>query len=380
MLMAGCAGHGRGGAQGPAAPPYVATSIATFGAIHPASQLAGIIAPYENVAIQTTLVEAADGVYVQEGDTVYRGEVLARLDTADLQAQLAADEANTSHAVYQGGLSISQAVNTLQQAETTLHTDQLNLTRDRALLSHGYLSQQTYDNQLEVVRNDEQAVRTAQANVQANGSIAGSGLQAAAVAQARAAAEQVRVQMAKATIVSPIDGVVVNRNLNPGEYPGNRQIFTIQQIDPVYAVVHGSGVQIAHVAVGAPATVDASDLGLRAPGTVVGVLNEIVPGSTDFTVKVLLHNPQRRLRPGMSVQASVALPALRGVRVPESAFTDENHTAIMTVDAQHVIHVAQVNEIGNDGVTSVVTGIASGTRVVNNGLASVGSGQKVSLQ
>ncbi len=189
-----------------------------------------------------------------------------------------------------------------------------------------------------------------------------------------------QVQIAKATIVSPIDGVVVNRNLNPGEYPGNRQIFTLQQIDPIFAVVHGSGAQIAHVAVGAPATVDASDLGTRVSGTVVGVLNEIVPGSTDFTVKILLRNPQQRLRPGMSVEASVALPALSGVRVPESAFTNENHTTIMTVDRQHVVHVAPVSEIGNDGVTSVVTGIPPGSRIVNNGLSAVGNGEKISLQ
>ncbi len=362
-----------------ASAPYVATSVATYGTIRPGSQLAGIIAPYENVAIQTTLVEPTDAVYVQEGDLVHRGELLVRLDTADLEAELASDIANTSHTYYQGALSITQGSTALRQAETTLRTDQVNLERDEALLRQGYIARQTADAQMETVRNDEQAVASARANVQENGALNGSGLQAAAVAQARAEAEQIRVQIAKADIYSPIDGVVVNRNLNPGEYPGNRQILTLQQVNPIFAIVQGSGAQIAHIAVGAPATVEISDLGENVAGRVIGVLNQIVPGSTNFMVKVVMSNPTRSIRPGMAVQASVTLPALRGVRVPMTAFTDQNHTQVMTVNNQNVVQVANVTEVGNDGTTSVVTGLPKGTRVVINGMASVGSGEKVSL-
>lgn len=375
--MAGCE------RQRPPAPPtpYVTTSRATYGVIRPFSQLAGIVAPYENVAIQTTLVEPADQVNVQEGESVHRGEVLAQLDTADLEAELASDEASASHAVYQGSMSISQGSDALRQAETTLRTDRVNLDRDEALLRQGYVARQVVDAQVETVHNDMQAVAADQATVSANGSLNGSGLQASSVAQAKAAAQQIRVQIAKATIVSPIDGVVVNRNINPGEYPGNRQIFTLQQVDPVFAVVHGSGTQIARIGSGAQAHVTASDLGDPPfTGSVVGVLNEIVPGSTDFMVKILLRNPQRRLRPGMSVQANVDLPALSGVRVPESAFTDENHTTIMTVDSRDIVHVVNVTEIGSNGMTSVVSGIPSNTRVVTNGLSSVGNGEKVSTR
>lgn len=362
-------------------PPYVATAVASYGTIRPASQLAGIIAPYENVAVQTTLVEPADAVYAQEGDRVYRGEVLARLDTADLQAQLNSDVANERHTYAQGDLTISQGSDTLRQAENTLRTDQVNLQRDEALLHHGYIAQQAFDAQLETVHNDEQTVAADQATVQQNGSLTGtSGLAATAVAQAQAQAEQVRVQIAKATIVSPIDGVVVNRNLNPGEYPGNRQIFTLQQVDPIYAVVHGSGAEIAAIAKDSPATVTLSDLNERVSGSVVGVLNQIVPGSTDFMVKILLQNSLHKIRPGMAVEASVVLPALQGVRVPLTAFTDENHSQLMIVSPQDRAQVRQVREIGDDGTTAVVTGLTPGTRVVTNGMASVGNGEKVSLQ
>ncbi|MGH7683309.1 MAG: HlyD family secretion protein, partial [Vulcanimicrobiaceae bacterium] len=296
LALAGCS-HSR---PTPPSSPFVATTVAVDGTISPLEQLPGLIAPYQNVAIQSTLSEPADTVYVQEGDRVHKGEVLAKLDTADLEAQLAsevatahADAASTTHTVYAGGLSISQGVDqfhsaqaAVQQAQKTLAFDTLTLQRDQQLLRQGYLAQQTADQVATTVHNDEQALHSAQAslssaqaNVQANGkSVNAPGLQQSSVEQAKAQetvalanAKQVQVQIAKATVVSPIDGVVVNRNLNPGEYPGTRQIFTVQQIDPVYAVLQGSGAQIAQMMPGAKATIAVSDLqNKKVTGSVVG--------------------------------------------------------------------------------------------------------------
>ena len=390
--------------------PFVATTIATDGTIGPNEQLPGLIAPYQNVAIQSTLSEPADDVYVQEGDRVRKGQVIAVLDTADLRAQLDADNAtaqsaaaNTSHTVYAGGLTISQGTDQMRsaqaavaQAEKTLSLDSLTYKRDQQLLASGYISQQAVDQLETTVHNDQQALRSAQANlaaaqsnVQANGSsVNAPGLQQSSVQQARAQekvalanAEQVRVQIAKAQIVSPIDGVVVNRNLNPGEYPGNRQIFTLQQVDPVYAVLQGSGAQIARIVAGTRATISVSDLGSqKISGPVVGILNQIVPGSTNFEVKVQLTNPHGKLRPGMAVLGHVNLPPVRGVRIPVSAFTTPNKDRVLTVDDQGTVHVAQVTEIANDGNIAVVNGIAAGTRVVNDGQSSVGDGEKVAIK
>ncbi len=394
----------------PASAPFVQTSIASVGTVRPAQRLAGIIAPFQNVAIQSTLSEPADAVYVREGDTVHAGQLLAQLDTADLQAQLQSDlatassnRANASHTVYQGSLSIAQGVDTMQtdeaavrQAQQTLGNDRTNLARDQNLLAQGYVSQQAVDAQTTLVRNDQQALNTATANlssarsnVQANGTLSGQGLQAAAVQQSRAQvdvalaqAEQVRVQIGKAALVSPIDGVVVNRNFNPGEYPGNRELFTLQQMNPIYAIFHASSLQIAQIRNGAIATVSAPDgTGTRRfTGRVVGVLNQINPGSTDFQVKVELQNPLRVLRPGAVVQGTVAAVPVRGVRVPSTVFTDDNHDALLTVQPGDSIKTIKVTEVASDGTTSVVTGIPSGVRVVNDGQSSVGDGEKVSYQ
>jgi HlyD family secretion protein len=392
----------------PAAIPVVKTTVAQIGSIEPSERLAGIVAPYENVALQSTLSEPADTVAVQEGDRIYAGEVLARLDTADLQAQLDSDlatatssQAGTTHDVYQGSLTIAQGYDSLKAANAAVDQAQGNLARDRAQLSRdlalfrqGYVSQEAVQQDQATVRTDQSAVNTAastvesaKSTVQANGALGAGGLEESTIEQSRAQeqvalaqAQQVRVQIAKATIVSPIDGVVVNRNLNPGEYPGTRQIFTLQQVNPIFAILHGSGAQVARIGTGSLARVTASDLGNASAfsGRVVGVLNQINPGSTDFQVKALLQNPFRKLRPGMAVTAEIALPSVRGVEIPETAFTDDNHDAILTVDDQGTVSTAGVTEVSSNGEVAIVTGIPGGTRVIDDGQQSIGDGEKVS--
>jgi len=406
LPLAGCAHKQKAAAP----PPSVKTAVAADGSIAPSERLAGIVAPYENVALQSTLTEPADQVNVQEGDRVYAGEVLAVLDTADLQAQLASDlatvnsnHATTTHDVYQGSLTISQGYDSLQsanaavsQAQGNLARDQAQFDRDQNLFKQGYVSLEQTEQDRATLKADQSALNTAVANVaaakstvQANGSLNSGGLQQSTIQQSQAQeavaaanAQQVRVQIAKATIVSPIDGVVVNRNLNPGEYPGTRQIFTLQQVDPVYAILHGSGAQVARIRAGAAATIFASDLANNSTfrGSVIGVLNQINPGSTDFQVKVILPNPLRQLRPGMAVSGSVALPPVRGIEVPETAFIDDNHDSLMTVASDGTVAVSKVQELSTNGTTAIVSGIESGTRVIVDGQLSVGDGEKVSYQ
>ena len=408
LALGGCGGHKQ--AAQVATAPSVATTLATFGSVRPSSTLAGVIAPYQNVAVQSSLTEPADAVNVQEGDRVHRGEVLAQLDTADLQANLqqdlataASDSANTTHTEFQGNLSIAQGVDSLRSAETAvkqaeanLQRDQIDLRRYQQLYANGYIAQQQLSQQETTVRDDEQTLRSAQASlsgaqstVSANGTtLAQQGLQQSSVAQSKATeqialaqADQVRVQIAKATIASPIDGVVVNRNLNVGEYPGTRQLFTLQQVDPIYAILRGSSAQVSEIAPGAVAKVTLSDAKhSTVAGRVVGVLNQIEPGSTDFQVKIVLANPDQRLRPGTVVQGTVSAPIVSGLRIPTAAFTDDNHTSVLEVAADGTVKTAHVTELASDGTTSVVAGIPPQTRIVNDGQTGIGDGEKVSVR
>jgi HlyD family secretion protein len=405
VALSGC---GKRPAPPKPAPPTVQTSVASPGSVTPTQTLPGIIAPFQNVAITSTLTEPADTVNVQEGDRVTKGEVIAQLDTDDLKATLQADlanaqsqAANTSHLHYSGTLAITQGVNgvssaqaTLTQARKTLANDQENLTRDRQLYANGYVALQVVQQQETLVVSDQQAVRndlaalnSAQTMVRENGTLSTPGIQSTSIQQSIATekyelsqANQIRVEISRAKIVSPVNGVVVNRALNPGEYPGTRQLFTLQQTDPVFAIVRGSGQQIAKMQPGAPVNVDISDL-RAAPfrGTVAAVLNQVNPGSTDFIVKVLLNNPNGAIRSGMAVAANIALPTLRGIRVPTTAFVDDTHTSVLVV-RNGTVSTAKVREFGGDGTTSVISGIAPGTRVIADGQSGYTDGQQVAIR
>ncbi|HEY4441831.1 MAG TPA: efflux RND transporter periplasmic adaptor subunit [Candidatus Elarobacter sp.] len=380
---------------------------AAFGTIAPTSTLSGTVAPLQNVAITSTLTEPADAVLVQEGDRVTRGQLLAQLDTADLQAQLAADlgtaassAAKSQQTYAQAGLTIAQNSNSVNAAQAavraaqqTLANDELTLNRDMQLLKQGYIAQSQVDQQATVVKNDQQNVRSAQVTLQnnvsqvhANGTTS-SGLQGAQVAAARAdqqtalaQAQQVRVQIAKARIVSPIDGIVVNRNLNPGEFPGTRQIFTVQQVDRVYAVLSGSAGQIVGVQNGTRVQLTSSNLpGQRLQGTVVGVLNAVTPGSTNFVVKALIDNARGTLRPGMVVSGTAPLPGSQGIRIPVTAFLDTTDSSVQVV-RDGVIHTVPVTTTGQDARNAVVVGLQPGETVVANGQLGLADGQPVNTE
>jgi HlyD family secretion protein len=385
----------------------VPVAVADTGKVSPTSTLGGIIVPYQNVQIQSNLVEPVDTVYVNEGDHVKAGQVLARLDTRDLEAQLRSDlgtaasnAAKATQTYDQAGLTIAQNSNTVnaaqatvRQGQATLATDTLNLRRDAELLKNGYISQQTYDTQNTLVKNDAQAVASAQVTVgndikqvQANGTTS-SGLQGATVASARAdeetalgQADNIRASIAKAAIVSPIDGIVVNRNLNPGEYPGSRQIFTIQQLDRVYAVLNGAASQVVGVQTGAPTQITSTDHALlKASGKVVGVLDEVTPGSTNFVVKVLVPNPTGKFHSGMVVSGRVNRPSTSGIRIPITAFLDTTNSTVQIISSG-AVKTVNVTMIAEDGKNAVVDGLDAGEQVIANGQLGLSDGQNVEPQ
>lgn len=389
-------------------PQPVQVSVARVMSIAPSQTLAGTAAPYQNVAIQeTSLSEPAMSVDVNEGDVVNRGQVLATLNTDDLQANLRAALANAqsygarvSQYTYQGAESISQSGDqvryaraALLQAQQTLKYDESNLARDRQLYALQYIPLMTLEQQETLVRNDRQSVQSDLANVssamsavQANGTMS-QGAQASNVENSRASqamayaqADQLRAQIARGTIVSPVDGVVTNRNFNPGEYPGTRQIFTVQQIDPMYAVFQASGAQIVGIAKGAPVAISAVDEpGKTYEGRVVAVLGEVAPGSTNFIVKALFRNPRYALRSGMVLSGTLRSSRTSGIGIPSTAFLDDSHTSVLIVAQNGTLRTAKTQELRTDTTTSIVSGIVAGTRVVTNGQLGLTPGQKVAV-
>ena len=391
-----------------AAGSHVDTVTVASGVLRTTLRIAGVITPLRQVGIAADLTEPISDVDVEEGDHVRAGQALAHLLTDDLEAQLASSErvvaeniARYSEAAYQTNSVTAQddsavrsAQENLRQARVSLAGALTDLRRYEALGAQGYLAPQTVDQQRTTAVTDGAAVNSAQAalnqanaNAQANGRGNTAGAQQSTLQAARAAAdaaqasvEQLHRQLARATIVSPIDGTVDAVNANPGEYPSGRQLFTIEQTSSVYALLATSSSQVAQIHTGAAASLVAAGNVRKEAGKVAAVLDALQPGTTNFTVKVLVPNAGGRLRAGMPVSAVVDLPAVRGIEIPVSAFIDDTHTSVYAVE-NGTVHATTVQDLKDDGTHAVVSGIAAGTVIVKDtSAADVGNGDAVSTR
>jgi HlyD family secretion protein len=283
-LCTGCGNKAEAAAKATPPPPQVQTVAAREGNLSPSVQIAGVIAPYRQVAVTANLSEPLADVDVVEGQEVHAGQVLARQLTDDLEAQLASSERvvsedaaryaqtqyQTTATTAQNNTGVTSAQDALREAQVNLAGAQTDLRRYQQLAAGGYIPEQTLDQQRVVVASDLQAVQAARANLQAavvndsangNGQNAGAQLQEIeaarqAVDAAQATVNQLKAEIARAVIVAPVDGIVDSVNANPGEYPSGRQLFTIEQNSRVYAVLPASTAQVLSVRRGAAASVE----------------------------------------------------------------------------------------------------------------------------
>jgi hypothetical protein len=159
-----------------------------------------------------------------------------------------------------------------------------------------------------------------------------------------------------------VAGIVTSRNINPGEYPGSRTLFTIQAITTVYAQLNASSEELDGVRVGDRVAVNAHGTTAARAGRVTAILGQAAPGSTNFTIKVEVPNASGALLAGMAVVGTIALAPTRGTLVPRASLA-RNETQIGVVRGA-TYHVVRVRIIAQDDANAIVTGVSPGTKVV----------------
>lgn len=282
---------------------------------------------------------------VDEGSQVRSGQVVAQLDDTDLKAQVAQAQANlalaeTGLAPGEQGVSLTaqESAAKIAQAEAGLAAAQANDEKARAdlhrmknLYKAGAVSRQQYeaatagataaDSQLAATRAGLAAAQAGATQI----SIEQGGVKAsqARIGQAEAALHLAELNLAHATITSPVDGTVVKRFVNAGEMvaPG-QPLFDITQSNDVWVVANVEETDIHRVQVGAPVdiTVDAYP-GRHFKGHVADVIGatgsefSLIPQNNavgNFTkvvqripVRIDLDRPEPDLKPGMSAVVSI---------------------------------------------------------------------------
>jgi HlyD family secretion protein len=290
----------------------------------------GEITPKTYADISPNNVGQITDLYVQEGDRVHKGELLAKLWNVQQAAQVAGMQA-----------SIKTGQANLQAQEAAVGTAQANLASSTALLAQAtqnwQRSQALYKDQL-LARSDyqsqEAAYKTAVAQVQVSQA-------ALKQSQAQVASQQAQIQQAQSNLrsasdaltrtefTSPLDGIVTYLPVHVGDTvvmgiqnsPGS-VLMRVADMSVVTAEVQVDETDIANVKVGQPATITIDAFGDTVfPAHVTEVGDTAILRSTgaaatsatgsdaqqakDFKVVVQLDAPPADIRPGLSCTAKI---------------------------------------------------------------------------
>ncbi|MBU1378393.1 MAG: efflux RND transporter periplasmic adaptor subunit [Alphaproteobacteria bacterium] len=240
-------------------------------------------------------------VLVDFNDEVKAGQTLAIIDPQTYQSRVA-----------QGQADILAGQAAVRQAQATLDNAQADYNRKKTLVDQGWYAATTLD-------QATAALKTSRANVAAA---------AARVTQSRAALRSQDADLRRTTIVAPIDGIVVDRKVEPGNtVAASLQapvLFTIaQDLSKVEVKISVDEADVGQLQEGQMVrfTVDAFP-----DDTYEGILTQVRKQPTtdqnvvSYTVIAEADNPRRKLLPGMTANADIIIDTKRNVtKVPAQA-------------------------------------------------------------
>ncbi len=197
----------------------------------------------EEIDIDTKFAGRVAALYVDEGDMVKAGQVIARMDTQDLEATLRKDEA----LVRQNEHLVMEAQANVAQSETQLKLAQQELDRTSALLKRGYATRELYDQRLQTFNGTNQGLIAARARV----------IEAEhALEAAQHDVELLKVNIADNTLIAPRAGRLQYRISEPGEVlPAGGKVFTMLDISDVYMDIYLPTLDAGRVKIGADARI-----------------------------------------------------------------------------------------------------------------------------
>ena len=224
-------------------------------------------------------------VLVDEGDLVKPGQVLVRLDTVTIEAEMAKNEAAVAtareeFAAAKGGIAtanadiaaakadIAAANAAIEQQQGEIKLAQTEADRQRRMLAENATSQALFDTRQTALATAKSTLTSIQAQADAAQARATAAQSRAVTAQSQADAAQRQIEVAQAqvavtktriqdaTLISPITGRVLYRLVQPGEVlgPGGKAL-TLVNLNDVYMEIYLPSDQAAALKTGAPARI-----------------------------------------------------------------------------------------------------------------------------
>jgi len=197
----------------------------------------------EEVHVATKYAGRVAEVLVNEGDMVQAGQVIARMDIAELRAALAAARAS----IAQAEENVAEARAQIVQRESELKFAREELARADQLVAKGHISEQQADQR----RTERDTAQAALEAARARLASTRRGVEAAS-----AEAERIEAQIADSTLTAPRDGRVQYRLAEPGEVlASGGRVITLLDLTDVYMTIFLPTAQIGRLLVGSEARI-----------------------------------------------------------------------------------------------------------------------------
>ncbi len=332
------------------APPQVSVLTLTGRELVISEDLPARVAALRSADIRAQISGIVQRRLFEQGAEISAGTVLFQINPAPFKAD------------------VDSAAAALQRAEAVLARARIQIDRLKQLLRTDAISRQTYD---DAVSQRDQA--------------------AADVAQSRATLARHQLNLQFASVEAPIAGRIDQALVSEGALVSptdTTPMARIQQIDQVYVDVRqpASVLESLRQQAGSTAPELAVEI-LGSNGTPLGMQGRILfsgievdAGTGDVLLRVLVDNPERRLLPGLYVQARI--PRARyanALTVPQQAVVrTSGQTSVWVVDGQGQAQLVPVNtaELVNNQYR-IASGLSAGQQVVIEGIDRLTPGVQV---
>jgi HlyD family secretion protein len=307
----------------------------------------GKIQPLSKVEIKSKASGIVKRLYVDYGDRVKQGQLLAELDKVQLEAAERAWRANLQAAEAASDSSKASLERNKVDAEgPDVPFLKLNMERAEQMFKDGVMSKSL----VEDAEKNYQMALNKQVSAQRNLAVSRAEIAKceAQVAQARASLENAQEDLRNSTIVSPIDGLVLSRDVNVGDAVSSilvlgsqaTLIMTLGDVSEVYVQGKVDEADIGKVYLNQPARIvveSFKDKKFTGKVTKISPLGKEKDNVTTFEVRVSISNPGGELKANMSANAEIMLEEKTNVlMVPEASliYDKERKASVEIPDAK----------------------------------------------
>jgi RND family efflux transporter MFP subunit len=343
-----------------AAPPLV--DVVT---VQSAPQMDDLTLPGEAAAwYESTIYGRVDGYvgkwFVDIGDHVHEGQVLATIETPRLDADLVAAQAR---------LRAADAEVTVREAEARFARSTYERWNNSP---KGVVSEQ---------EREEKKAASESGQARKNAAVAQVNLAQAEVDRLTASKEFKEVR-------APFTGIIVQRQIDignlvtAGSTSGNTPLYRMTKNDPIRIFVEAPQSAAASMKIGTPAHISVSNLqGRSFDGTITRTANAVDVNARTLRVEVDLPNPDGALVPGLFVQVAFALHTQGVSQVPAAALVfGVSGPQVAIVGSDGTVEFRNVSIArDNGGVVELASGVRPGEKVALNISSQIADGAKVRL-